>query len=174
MRTKALHDDVIKWKPFPRFWPLCGEFTGDWWIPLTKASNAELWCFLWSSPWKNGWVNNREAGDLRRHRAHYDAIVMISVFMNIETNTKTTLDCALTGRQFVHMLSLHYHKWRSLLHFSHIHSVWLAWFTFCWWRHNQSIAQCVIETDNGYADTWKMTSHSLDISFIQGDILGRW
>ena len=24
----------------------------------------------------NGWVNNREAGDLRRHRAHYDVIVM--------------------------------------------------------------------------------------------------
>ena len=26
--------------------------------------------------WMNGWVNNREAGDLRRHRAHYDVIVM--------------------------------------------------------------------------------------------------
>ena len=25
---------------------------------------------------KNGWVNNREAGDLRRHRSHYDVIVM--------------------------------------------------------------------------------------------------
>ena len=34
------------------------------------------WCFLWSAPWINGWVDNREAGDLRRHRAHYDAIVM--------------------------------------------------------------------------------------------------
>ena len=22
------HDDVIKWKHFPRHWPLCGEFTG--------------------------------------------------------------------------------------------------------------------------------------------------
>ena len=26
--------------------------------------------------WINGWVNNREAGDLRRHRAHYDVNVM--------------------------------------------------------------------------------------------------
>ena len=26
--------------------------------------------------WTNGWVNNREAGDLRRHRAHYDVIAM--------------------------------------------------------------------------------------------------
>ena len=24
--------------------PLCGEFTGHRWIPLTKASDAELWC----------------------------------------------------------------------------------------------------------------------------------
>ena len=24
--------------------------TGQWWIPLTKASDAELWCFLWPVP----------------------------------------------------------------------------------------------------------------------------
>ena len=29
--------------------PLCGEFTGHRWIPLTKASDAELWC-IWSAP----------------------------------------------------------------------------------------------------------------------------
>ena len=28
---------------------LCGEFTGPRWIPLTKACDAELWCFLWSA-----------------------------------------------------------------------------------------------------------------------------
>ena len=28
---------------------LCGEFTGPLWIPNTKASDAELWCFLWSA-----------------------------------------------------------------------------------------------------------------------------
>ena len=56
--------------------PLCGEFTGHQWIPLTKASDAELWCFLWSAPWMKSWVNNREAGDLRSHRPHYDVIVM--------------------------------------------------------------------------------------------------
>ena len=54
--------------------PLCGEFTGRRWIPHTKASDVELWCFLWSSI--NSWVNNNEAGDLIRHRAHYDVIVM--------------------------------------------------------------------------------------------------
>ena len=27
--------------------------------------------------WINGWINNREAGDLRRYRHHYDVIVML-------------------------------------------------------------------------------------------------
>ena len=30
--------------------PLCGDFPGQRWIPLTKASDTELWCFLWSPP----------------------------------------------------------------------------------------------------------------------------
>ena len=30
--------------------PLWGESTGHRWIPLTKSSDAELWCFLWFVP----------------------------------------------------------------------------------------------------------------------------
>ena len=56
--------------------PLWREFTSHRWIPHTKASDVELWCFLWSAPWIKGWVNSREAGDLRCHCAHYDVIVM--------------------------------------------------------------------------------------------------
>ena len=55
---------------------LCGEFTGLRWIPRTKASDAKLWCFFFICAWINGWVNDREAGDLRRHLAHYDITVM--------------------------------------------------------------------------------------------------
>ena len=40
------HDDVIKWNHFPRYWAFVQEFTGHWWIPRTKASDVELWCFL--------------------------------------------------------------------------------------------------------------------------------
>ena len=69
--------------------PLCGEFTGHRWISLTKPSDAELWCFLWSAPWINGWVNNGEAGDLRPHRAHYDVTVMHVLFLLWKT---TSLD----------------------------------------------------------------------------------
>ena len=32
--------------------------------------------FSFICAWINGWVNNHQAGDLRRHRAHYDDIVM--------------------------------------------------------------------------------------------------
>ena len=55
---------------------LCGEFIGLRWIPRTRASDAELWCFLWSALEYAGWVSNHEAGDLRRHCPHYDVTVM--------------------------------------------------------------------------------------------------
>ena len=56
---------------------LSGELTGHQWIPCTRASDVELWCVFFICTWINGWVNNREAGDLRCHCAHYDVIVMI-------------------------------------------------------------------------------------------------
>ena len=56
--------------------PLCGEFTGRWWIPITMASDAELSGFSFIYAWTNGWVNNRDDDDLRLHRAHYDIIVI--------------------------------------------------------------------------------------------------
>ena len=43
-----VHDDVIKWKHFPRNWPFVRGIHRSRWIPHTKASDAELWCFLWS------------------------------------------------------------------------------------------------------------------------------
>ena len=42
------HDDVIKWKHLPRNWPFVRGIHRDRWIPHTKASDAERWCFLWS------------------------------------------------------------------------------------------------------------------------------
>ena len=47
-KTTFSHEDVIMWEYFPRY--CCGEFTGDRWILLTKASDAEFWSFLWSAP----------------------------------------------------------------------------------------------------------------------------
>ena len=56
---------------------LCGEFTGDRWIPRTKANGVLMFSLI--CDWINGWGSNGQAGDLWRHCAHYDVIVMISV-----------------------------------------------------------------------------------------------
>ena len=72
---KICHDDVIKWKHFPRYctfvreihrWP--GTYKGPWHRSVR---------------WINGWVNSRKAGDLRRHHAHYNAIVMADFFSHL-------------------------------------------------------------------------------------------
>ena len=62
-------DDVIRWK---HLLALC---EGNQWIPNTKASDAGLMISLICA-WTNGWANNWDACDLRRHRAHYDVTVM--------------------------------------------------------------------------------------------------
>ena len=59
---------------------LCGgEFTGHRWIPFTKASDAELYCFF-DLCLNKRLRNNREAGDLRHHHAHYDFTVTFLLF----------------------------------------------------------------------------------------------
>ena len=60
---------------------LCGELTNHRCIPLTKAKHA-LMCYLICT-WINGWANNRDAGDLRRHRAHYDATVIQACIVKV-------------------------------------------------------------------------------------------
>ena len=54
---------------------LCMEFVGHRWIPLTKPV-TRIFDVFFICVWTNGWVNNRDAGDLGRHRAHYDVTVM--------------------------------------------------------------------------------------------------
>ena len=83
------HDDVIKWKHFPRYWPFVrgihrspvnSPHKGQW----RGALMFSLICV-----WINGWVNNRKAGDLIRYRAHYDVIVM----GNLNTMVHDMLKC---------------------------------------------------------------------------------
>ena len=56
--------------------PLWGESTSHWWIPLTKAIDAERWCFSLICAWTNGWANSWNDADLKCHRAHYYVTVM--------------------------------------------------------------------------------------------------
>ena len=75
MHIQTAHDDVIKWKHFPRYRPFV------WGIHRSpgNSSHKGQWpgaLMFFICAWINGWVNNRQAGDLRRHRAHNDVIVM--------------------------------------------------------------------------------------------------
>ena len=54
---------------------LYGEFTGRPWSPVQRPVTRSFDISLtWA--WTNGWVNSRNAGDLRHHRAHRDVTVM--------------------------------------------------------------------------------------------------
>ena len=45
---------------------------------MMTSSNGNISASLaLCAPWIIGWANNGEAGDLRRHRAHFDVIVMV-------------------------------------------------------------------------------------------------
>ena len=71
------HDDVIKWKNFPRYWSFVRGIHRS---PVNSAHKDQWRGALMLSlihAWINGWVDNRKAGDLRRHRAHYDVVVML-------------------------------------------------------------------------------------------------
>ena len=70
------HDNVIKWKYFHRNLlfvsgihrlPVDSAHKGQW----HRALMLSLIC-----AWTNGRANNRNAGDLRRHRAHYGVTVI--------------------------------------------------------------------------------------------------
>ena len=72
----SCHDDVIKWKHFPRYWPFVWGIHRS---PVNSPPKGQwhgAFMFTLICTWINRWVNNREAGDLRRYRAHYDVIVM--------------------------------------------------------------------------------------------------
>ena len=45
--------------------------------------------------WINGWINNRDAGDSRCHRAHYDVIVVM-VWYSRPTSHQTQVSCTPT------------------------------------------------------------------------------
>ena len=78
-----------------------------------------MFSLIWA--WINGWVNSRDAGDLRRHRAHYDVIVMI-----------TKIKGDVINDAFLHWLNTDSEgmKWST-------HEWWLRlWFTITmtsWW-----------------------------------------
>ena len=75
----SFHHDVVKWKHFPLYWPFVRGIHRS----QVNSPHKGQWCwaltFSLIFAWSNGWVNNTEDGDLRRHHAHDDVIVMSMV-----------------------------------------------------------------------------------------------
>ena len=65
-----------------RYSPVPDEFPAQ--RPMTRSSDV-----FFDLLWINGWVNNREAGELRRYRAHYDVTVMSASEMNLRWQSVT-------------------------------------------------------------------------------------
>ena len=81
-------ETVVTWwrhqmEHFPRYWPFVrGIHRSPVNNPHKDQWLGALMCsFICASI--NGWVNTREAGDLRCHRAHYDIIVMTRVSVTL-------------------------------------------------------------------------------------------
>ena len=114
-----LHDDVMKRKHFPRYWPIVRGIHRS---PVNFTHKGQWHRYLMFSSicaWINGWVNTAEAGDLRRHRAHIDVTligtrIVVSVMVtswhdpltpyNISQEICTRFCCALLccGYAIVH------------------------------------------------------------------------
>ena len=71
------HDDDIKWKHFPPYWPFVRGIHRSPVNSPHKGHWREALMFSLICAWINGWVNNHENDDLRRHRAHYDVTVLL-------------------------------------------------------------------------------------------------
>ena len=72
------HDDIIKWKNFPLYWPFV---RGIHQSPMNSPHKGQWRGALMFSlifVCINGWGINGQASDLRRHRAHYDFTVMLA------------------------------------------------------------------------------------------------
>ena len=73
----ALHDDVIKGKHFPCYWPFVRGIHRSPVNSPHKSQWRRALMFSLMYAWINGWANNREAGYSKRHHAHYDVTVMV-------------------------------------------------------------------------------------------------
>ena len=72
----CFQDDVMKWKYVPRYWPFVRGINRS---PVNSPHKGQWRGALMFSlicAWPNGWVNNQNADDLRRHHTHYDVTVM--------------------------------------------------------------------------------------------------
>ena len=111
------HDDVIKWKHFPRYWPF---LRGIHRSPVNSTHKGQWRGALMFSlicTWINGWVNNSEAGDLRRHRTHDCITIMWSVISHANWHGRKP-NCYSDGISYIGWVT--FEKWQKRQLISHL------------------------------------------------------
>ena len=89
--------------------PVPGEFPTQ--RPVTQSFDIFFDLRL-----NNGWVNNREVGDLRRYRTHYD----VAVTVRHQANSKHHVDSTMTyiGTSSLRLKKKSHKKTQKMCHFS--------------------------------------------------------
>ena len=104
------YDDVIKWKHFPRYRPFVRRIhrspensphKGQW----RGALIYSLIC-TWMNDWIVRIVSNREDGDLRRHCANYNIIVMLVCHSKPDNNFTQLYALHLSQNSILHMMAI--------------------------------------------------------------------
>ena len=134
--------------------PLCGENTGHRWIPLTKASDAELWCFLWSPP-------EQSVEYTTEMPVIWDAIrPILSHCKYNDQNHEYTCTCLMTvlGKHWPWFLS--FGKFLKLLY---IYEVFMSARCYQQLSCNLLISECLSHFSSGVKSharcTWNVFSH---------------
>ena len=65
--TVVIHNDVMKWNYFPRYWPFVRRIHRSSVDSSHKGQWREVFMFSLICAWTNSWANNRYTGDLWRH-----------------------------------------------------------------------------------------------------------
>ena len=102
------HDDVIEWKHFSRNWNFVRGIHRSPVNSIHKGQWRGALLFSLTFAWTNGWVNNRDAGDLGRQCAHYDATVMYLSHLGATAKTYPNHSVVKVWQR-LYIFSVHYH-----------------------------------------------------------------
>ena len=124
------HDDVIKWKHFPHYWPFV---LGIHWSPVNSPHKGQWHGALMFSlicTWLNGSANNGEANYSRRHRAHHYVTVMIILMPYLKSHCNSYEDLMITLLKLL-TTSLR-RQWVNYVYMFNLAGEWLK--TSRWWQ----------------------------------------
>ena len=132
--------------------PVIGEFS-----PQRPWRGALMFCVICT--WINRWVNNREAGVLRRRRTHYDVIIMIVLRVSNVIILKYITLC-LYNSQVTHLLHgyivRHRHWWWIIIFAQHnaVYHTYIHLYYFS--------TRNILHTYQFMSDSWTIVVRYLD------------